>query len=63
MFEYMRTSIICRYITTPDPDFALFWEKFSKKNPIFADKTSYFQVGTLKYIDVIFIYYTVCKFC
>ncbi len=31
MFEYMRTSIICRYITTPDPDFALFWEKFSKK--------------------------------
>ena len=25
---------------------------FSKKNPIFADKTSYFQVGTLKYIDV-----------
>ncbi|WP_229091911.1 hypothetical protein, partial [Alistipes senegalensis] len=25
---------------------------FSKKNPIFAYKTSYFQFGTLKYIDV-----------
>ena len=25
---------------------------FSKKKPIFAYKTSYFQFGTLKYIDV-----------
>lgn len=25
---------------------------FQKKNPVFADKTSYFQFGTLKYIDV-----------
>lgn len=27
-------------------------EDFQKKNPIFADKASYFQFGTLKYIDV-----------
>ena len=41
------------WLTLNDLYFALNMD-FQRKNPIFAYKTSYFQFGTLKYIDVIF---------
>ena len=40
------------WLTLNDLYFALNMD-FQRKNPIFAYKTSYFQFGTLKYIDVI----------
>ena len=39
------------WLTLNDLYFALNMD-FQRKNPIFAYKTSYFQFGTLKYIDV-----------
>ena len=41
------------WLTLNDLYFALNMD-FQRKNPIFAYKTSYFQFGTLKYIDVIY---------
>ena len=41
------------WLTLNDLYFALNMD-FQRKNPIFAYKTSYFQFGTLKYIDVNF---------
>ena len=31
MLYFNSTNGLCKYITTPDPDFALFSENFSKK--------------------------------
>lgn len=45
------------WLTLNDLYFALNMD-FQRKKPIFAYKTSYFQFGTLKYIDVIDYYYT-----
>ena len=43
------------WLTLNDLYFALNMD-FQRKKPIFAYKTSYFQFGTLKYIDVFPIY-------
>lgn len=43
------------WLTLNDLYFALNMD-FQRKKPIFAYKTSYFQFGTLKYIDVYEIY-------
>ena len=43
------------WLTLNDLYFALNMD-FQRKNPIFAYKTSYFQFGTLKYIDAKLIY-------
>ena len=44
------------WLTLNDLYFALNMD-FQRKTPIFAYKTSYFQFGTLKYIDVAIKYY------
>lgn len=49
------------WLTLNDLYFALNMD-FQRKKPIFAYKTSYFQFGTLKYIDVLEIYKSIQTF-